>query len=361
MPRMDAPRHRIVYVIDDLGHGGAQRQLFLIARALAADARVTAVSLSGNVEPYARRLREHGAAVEIIARRGHLEAARLRALSATVARAEATVVHGFLDASNAYAFLAARARRIPVVLSLRSDRLRVTGARATVLRWMLRHADAVTVNSEAGREHLLRAAGVVPGRIHLVGNIVEPAGAPAGPAGPVVGCLGRLAGVKRFESVIAALPAVRASLPAARLVIVGDGPCRARLEAAAARIGVREHVVFTGATDDAATHLRGFGCLVVASEHEGLTNAALEALSLGVPVVAVPAGDLPRVIRDGVTGRIAADFSPAAIAAAVIEVLGSPSLRDTTAREGPALVRDRFSAQAARNTLLDLYGRLGSS
>jgi glycosyltransferase involved in cell wall biosynthesis len=358
MPRMNAPGHRIVYVIDDLGHGGAQRQLYLTARALAGEARVTVVSLSGTVEPYARRLRELGTAVVVIPRRGHLEAARVRALVAAVAAADATVVHGFLDASNAYAFLAARARRIPAALSLRSDRLRVTGPRAAVLRWMLRRSDAVTVNSEAGRDHLLHAVGVDAARVHLVGNIVETATAPAGPTGAVIGCVGRLVDVKRFETVIEALPAVRESIPEARLVIVGDGPCRARLEATAARLGVTPLVTFTGATEDAVTRIAGFGCLVVASEHEGLTNAALEALSLGVPVVAVPAGDLPRVVRDGATGLIAADGSPAAIAAAVTTVLRSPSLRETAAREGPALVRERFSAESARRTLLDLYARL---
>ena len=357
---MERSAPRVAWVIDDLGHGGAQRQLYLTVRALSGDVDARVVVLSGRVDPYAARLRALGVPVDVIARRSHLEIARVRALVRTLRASRVQVVHGLLDASNAYAFLAGRALRLPVVLSLRSDRLHVTGARAAALRWMLRRAEAVTVNSEAGHDHLLGALRVPGARVHRVPNIVLPPPSPGGSARTAgsVGCVGRLVAVKRFEAVIEAFPEVRRAVPGASLVVVGDGPCRARLEAAAARTGLGAAVKFTGAVEDAAERIAGLSCLVVASEHEGLANAALEAMAAGTPVVTVPAGDLPRLVTPGVTGVIARDGSPPSLAAAIVEVLRTPALAESAAREGPRVVGEKFPVETARRVLVDLYRHL---
>jgi glycosyltransferase involved in cell wall biosynthesis len=349
---------RVTFVIDDLGHGGAQRQLSLIAAALAGRVEVHVVSLSSSIDPYARRLASGGVSVTVLPRRSGLEPARLWALVRSLRASRPDVVHGVLGASNAYAFIAARVLRTPVVLSLRSDRLDVTGLRVRVLRGMLRRADAVTVNSRAGHRYLTANVGVPEARLVLVPNIVAVDAPASHSPSPVVGCVGRLVALKRFDAVIDAMAMVRERVPSARLVLVGDGPCRARLQASARALG--DAVEFAGAVDDAAPRMAGFACLVVASVHEGIPNAALEALALGVPVAAVPAGDLPDVVVEGLTGVIARDGSPAALADAITRVLTDGSLRDSARREGPRMIRERFSLDRTRDLLADLYHRLGT-
>lgn len=354
-------RPRVTFVIDDLGYGGTQRQLHLLARALSGLVEMRVIALSANVEPYRARLHELGVDVAVIPRRGSLDTGRMRALIANLKAGEAGIVHAMLEASNGYAFVAARALRRPLVLSLRNNRLTVTGARLSALRWMYRHADAVTVNSVAGHDHLLNTVGVAAERIQLVPNIVPVPGSPPrlDPApGPVIGCIGRLTDQKRFHAVIEAMPGVRARFPGARLEIVGEGPLRADLEATARRAGVDAYTEFTGVVADPALRMARYACLVIASGHEGVPNVALEALALGLPVVAVAVGDLARVVIDGVTGVIARDGSPAALANAVIATLGSPALRASVAHEGPRLVREHFSEAAARERSLEVYQRL---
>ena len=349
---------RVTFVIDDLGHGGAQRQLWLTAAALAGRVDIHVVSLSSSTDPYARRLADRGAAVTVLPRRSGFEPGRVIALVRALRASRPDVVHGVLGASNAYAFIAARALRTPVVLSLRSDRLDVTGLRLRVLRWMLRHADAVTVNSRAGHRYLTTRVGMPEARLVLVPNIVA-VDAPVSPTNsPVVGCVGRLVELKRFDAVIAAMTMVRERVPSARLVVVGDGPRRAPLQAAA--LALADAAEFTGAVDDAGPLIAGFACLVVASVHEGVPNAALEALALGVPVATVRAGDLPDVVVDGVTGVIARDGSPAALADAITRVLTDSGLRDSARREGPRMIRERFASDHTRDLLVDLYHRLGT-
>jgi glycosyltransferase involved in cell wall biosynthesis len=351
---------RVTFVIDDLGHGGAQRQLYLMLRALSGAGVFSVVALSDITEPYASRIRALGVTVEAIPRHSGFDAGRALALAQVLRKLDTGIVHALLEASDTYAFLAARLVRIPSVLSLRSDRLQTAGVRTPVLAWMMRSVPAVTVNSEAGREHVVKRVGVKSDRVTLIPNIVEVPGTPRDSAAiqPVIGAVGRLVEMKRFDILLDTLSAVRRVVPGARIVLVGDGPARPGLENLARRENIADSVQFTGEVDDAGAHIDTFACLVIASTHEGLPNAALEALARGVPVVTVAAGDLPRVVTDGVTGVIARDASPAAMSEAIVRALTSTTLQSSAAREGPRHMREHHSADRARRELLALYSRI---
>lgn len=349
------------FVIDDLGHGGAQKQLVLLASALAPRVAARVYVLSSLDQPHGSTLRARGIPVTTLARRSGLDLVRLRDLTRALRADRVDVVHGFLDAANVYAFVAGRRAGKPTVLSLRSERLRLGGVRGLALRWMLRRADAVTANSEAGRAFLVDRLHVAAQRVHRIPNLVAEATAPAAPDAtrPVVGCVGRAVALKRFDFVVRAFPLVRASVPAARLEIVGDGPELGALRALARELGVDDAVEFTGALDDAAPRIARFSCLVVASEFEGLPNAALEAMSLGVPVVARPVGDLAALVADGVMGVVVRDPAPAALSAGIVRALTDATLRARARDEAPRRVRERHSVGAALAALMPLYERLG--
>jgi glycosyltransferase involved in cell wall biosynthesis len=353
-------KRRVTYVIDDLGHGGTQRQLYLTLRSLNSASDYSVIVLSNLVEPYASLIRALGVHVDVVRRRGGLDALRLYALTVRLQMRQTRIAHAMLDASGIYTYLAARACRMPVVLSMRNEKLHVPGVRARVLTRALKNAAAVTANSEAGRKFLLDRIGVPAGRIHLVPNIVDVPAESRDPHAvqPVIGAVGRLVDWKRFDAVLDALPLVRRAVPDARVVMVGDGPERQRLENRARRADIAGAVEFTGAVDDARSLMDRFACLVVTSASEGTSNAALEALARGVPVVTVAAGDLPRIVKDGVTGVMARDTSPEALSEAIVRSLTSSSLQETAAREAPRLMRERYSAEKARDVLLKLYATL---
>lgn len=349
------------FVIDNLGHGGAQKQLALLAAVLPPRAIPRVYVLSSIVEPHGRTLHAHGVPVTTIARRSSVDVARLFPLARALASDRVDIVHGFLDAANAYAFLAARRLGKPAVLSLRNEKLILAGMRRRVLRWMLRHADAVTVNSDAGRAFLVDRVGVGNGRVYSVPNIApipraEAAGQVESP--PVVGCVGRLVDQKRFDAVLRAFPLVRARVPGARLEIVGDGSNLDALRALSRSLGLDDAVVFAGAVDDAASRIARMSCLVLPSAFEGLPNTALEAMGFGVPVVASPVGDLSTIVIDGVTGVVVRDIAPEPLAAGIVRALSDIALRARAREESPRLLRGRFSAPAALGVLVPLYERL---
>lgn len=111
----------------------------------------------------------------------------------------------------------------------------------------------------------------------------------AGPGELVLGCIGRLVPVKGQHLLLDAFARIAPRHPRARLVLVGDGPCRADLEARARRLHLDGIVRFTGLRDDAAALLAGFDLYAQPSLNEGMGRALAMAMTAGLPVVATQA------------------------------------------------------------------------
>jgi glycosyltransferase involved in cell wall biosynthesis len=137
---------------------------------------------------------------------------------------------------------------------------------------------------------------------------------------PAIGMVGRLRPEKRHDLALEAFSLLRRQGSSAILVLVGDGPMRPELEWQATRLGVAEHVRWTGERPNAGTLMRAFDVVVLCSEYEGMPLAALEALVAGVPVVATAVGGLPELLGGGV-GALVPPGSATALAEALAPIL----------------------------------------
>jgi glycosyltransferase involved in cell wall biosynthesis len=150
--------------------------------------------------------------------------------------------------------------------------------------------------------------------------------------------------------------------PHYKLLLLGDGEDRAKLAALAARRPARGRVVFAGSHghDALPAQLQAGDVFVRASRSEGLGNAFLEAMAVGLPVVGTPVGGIPDFLTDGVTGVFCRPDDPASIARAVLRLQTEPALRDRLVATGAALVRDRYGwddiARALDRLLTGLRG-----
>jgi len=352
---------RVAYFIDELQLGGATRQLAVLVRALSPRAEPMVYCLSRRSEPLGAELREAGIDVTVFERRLRWDPLFVRQLTRRLREDGVHLVHGWLEASNAYAWLAARPLRLPVVFSLQSDRLNLPPMRRRAVAWMGRRADAWTVNSRAGRKYLVETMGLPEARVTLVPNWLGVDLRPregTAPGPPSIALVGRLVAMKRADLLIDALALLRDRGIDACVDIVGDGPERGSLEARVAAAGLADRVRFAGMLMDVAPVIQRSACVVLPSEFEGLPNTAVEALAAGVPIVARPVGDLPDLVRDGSTGRLFTEGTADALAHALSEVLADDALAEAARREGPTLVRERFSIDTAIGTLAPLYERL---
>lgn len=183
-------------------------------------------------------------------------------------------------------------------------------------------------------------------KLHIVHCGVDPARyeRPRRETGAHLVFVGRLAAVKGVPVLFEALRGLIADHPDLRLTLVGDGPERAALEARAGDL--RGRVDFLGYRSQAevAGLLRDATALVLPSFAEGLPVVLMEALAARVPVVATRIAGVAELVEDGVSGRLVAPGDPAALRAALVEVLGDPGLRARMGEAGRARVVAEFDS-----------------
>lgn len=231
--------------------------------------------------------------------------------------------------------------------------------------------DRIVVLTEQEREeHLERGIGrreqfvVIPSGVDLPALRAQapPRGEARRRLGVSADCLllvgvGRMVPIKGFDVLVRALPAIVKEQPAARLCLVGDGPDGPALEAEAHALGVGDRVVLAGAHEHVAPFLAAADLLVAPSRNEGLGKSLVEAMALGLPVVATRVGGIPAVVADGETGSLVPPDDPAALARAVGALLKDAELRRRAGEAGRRRA-EQFSLAAMESRLLGLYREL---
>ncbi len=350
--------------------GGAQRQLEQLAPLLA-DRGVTVTVVTRWAPGLPRRSTASGLTVRRVGDGWSSPAASARFVAsgaAAIAAARPAVVHAhdLLSAALCGA-AAAGALRVPLVAKVAStgpggdlDVVRGRPGGQARLRLLLPRIAAFACVSDEVVQELLDA-GVPAGRCVLIPNGVDTArlhpteGPGARTAArvaldlpirePLVLFCGRLRAVKRLSVLAAAC-----AQAGARLVLVGEGPLADELAALPGTI-VR------GAVDDVEPYLRAADLYASASRTEGLSNAMLEALACGVPVVSVPASGVELLLGRG-GGLVSADAGATSLGRCLSTLLTDDALHDRTGRAARRTVVDHHDLRGTADALTDLYLRL---
>jgi glycosyltransferase involved in cell wall biosynthesis len=249
---------------------------------------------------------------------------------------------------------------------LRSLLIRLqTPVSARLERALLRRSSAVAVVNgliaaelaaelERGVPVVVRTNGVNPERFQPASAIRR---------GHDVLAVGRLVHGKGFEDLLLAWQTVARNAPSARLTIVGQGPLMSRLVELAASLGITSTVRFAGElsgtrSDELIGLYQAARVVVQPSHHEGLSTVVLEAMACAAAVVATDVGAHSTVISEGRNGRLVAAREPAALAAALSELLANPSLAHSLGSQARQTIVDRFSWPAIASAYIDLFGSL---
>ncbi|MDQ8021878.1 MAG: TIGR03088 family PEP-CTERM/XrtA system glycosyltransferase [Moraxellaceae bacterium] len=190
--------------------------------------------------------------------------------------------------------------------------------------------------------------GVDAERFHPVSPRAAVEGSPFNdPALWVIGTVGRVQAVKDHVGLVLAFAKLLRdggdAAGHARLMIVGDGPLRGEVEAAARSEGVADKLWLTGERSDVPQLMQAMDCFTLPSLGEGISNTVLEAMACGLPVVASAVGGNPELVREGGTGALVPAAQPDALAAALLAYVRDPALARAHGRAGRARIDAEFS------------------
>jgi glycosyltransferase involved in cell wall biosynthesis len=242
-------------------------------------------------------------------------------------------------------------------------------------RWSLPKADRVVTVCEAFAKQLVNM-GLPRARIHVQHNSIRPE--PAVSAQEMYAfrrklgifedermilAVGRLSKEKAQIDLLHAfkkLSDTHAEI-SARLVIVGDGPEREPLEAAAASLGISDRVVFAGQVKNVEGYYAAADVLANPSHSEGSPYVLLEAMAANLPIVATAVGGVPEMVENNQTALLVPASDPQAMADAIARVLGDEQLAQRLAASASTLGSFRFSPESYVRSLVKIYREVTSS
>ena len=171
----------------------------------------------------------------------------------------------------------------------------------------------------------------------------------------VIGYLGRLSAEKGLIYLIEAVSQLFIATIRLKLIIVGDGPERAKLERKVKGAGLESKVVFAGFQTETEEWYRVFDSFVLPSLTEGTPLALLEAMAAGLPVVASAVGGVPKVVSDGINGLLSPPGDAVALGDKIRVLIENPQLSRMLGNTGAQSVRAEYGIDRWCQAIEDCY------
>lgn len=259
---------------------------------------------------------------------------------------------------------------LPVVTTLHGTDVTLVGNDPNYLettRWGILQSDAVTAVSESLRQTTVEQLGI-HNQIDVVPNFIDPIRFEQTRSGPGARRWGRpgerllvhisnFRPVKRVLDVISIFERVQRKVPS-RLILVGDGPDRGKVEQYCREHHICGSITFIGSLPLVEEVLVGADLFLLPSESESFGLAALEAMSCEVPVIATQAGGLPEVVVHGETGYLCPVGDVEGMTSAALHLLEDEDRRRRMARASRRRAVEEFSQNAVVQRYRAIYQRV---
>jgi glycosyltransferase involved in cell wall biosynthesis len=365
-------RVRVVYLTHTLHIGGAEEMVSNLVHHLPRERYEPTVCCIGELGPIGEELAASGEAVTALnVDPGLRRPFDVLAISRYLRRTQPDIVHTFLLTASLYGRFAAALARVPIIIgtevNIYADK---RPHHVLAERLLATITDRIVTSAVSVKDYYVDQIGVDGARIRVIHNAVNFAqlettadrsalrcrlGLPADAL--VAGVIARLTEQKGHSYLLEALARVPA-LAAMHLLVVGDGPLRADLEALASARGISGRVHFAGSRRDLGDLISVMDLFVLPSLWEGLPLAMVLAMGGRVPVVATAVAGIPEVVTDGVTGLLVAPADAEQLGRALARLAGDPVLRRRLGDAARAHVLPRFGVDGYVAAVSGLYEEL---
>ena len=360
-------RLRVAMLASSLRLGGAEKQTVYMARALLHAGMDLRFFYLGGGGHYETVLREMGVPVRQIYFPNQPWKILVK-LIAALSRVQPHIVLASQFGDLRFGGIAGRCCNALIVGGVRSNGWYELRTYGWLGRRALRLAHGFVTNSHSARQ-TLTSQGVKSQKIEVLPNVIDLRDFDARSALPfpdslpadrvIVAAVGSLQPCKRFDRFLEALALARRSETALAGVIAGADYAEGRplLERAKALGLTPPDLIFLGECDRVPALLTRSAMLVLTSDYEGFPNVILEAMAARLPVITTPVGDAGVIVRHGQSGYVVQPDDPQSLAAAMVKLARSPSLRTDLGRAGRKRVEHEYPYEALLDRLLWVFRR----
>ncbi|MFZ5648384.1 MAG: glycosyltransferase [Bacillota bacterium] len=369
-------RLRVLHVIGGGEFGGAERHILNLATAMNPDMVDVSVCCLF-ADPFVKLAREAGIKAHSIPMRHKLDFGIVTKLRDLILEEKIDLVHTHGVRANLVGRLAARMAGVDTIVTtvhslLVQDYPDLFSRLANTFiekasRGLTTHFIAVS----GGLQKALIQQGIPEKKITVIYNGLNPqffqnTGIPGqwrkkagfSPGIPLVAIVGRLHPVKGHRYFLRSAAEILKVRNDVHFLVVGSGPERESLEEYTRELGISDHVTFTGFVSDVTELMPDLNLLIVPSLWEGFGLTALEAMAVGVPVVATSVGGLPEIVDHGTTGLLVPPADEAGLTRGIAWMLDHPQEAVEMAAAAKSVVEKKFMASAMARKTEELYRRL---
>jgi glycosyltransferase involved in cell wall biosynthesis len=323
----------------------------------------------GGVASALAELRDAGVAFLGLTRRSTADLRPWRELARQLRFRRIDVLHTHKFGSNAWGAAVGRLAGVPVIIAHEHtwSYVRRPLRRALDRQLIARASDAFLAVSSEDRRRMVELEGIDPRDVLVVPNgiaSVRPTDRDIRgelgilPDTPVIGAVGRLSRQKAPHILMQATRRLVDEFPQLQVLVVGDGPERARVASLAETLRITRAVQFVGERGDVPDILKILDVGVSTSDWEGSPLSVIEYMGAGLPTVATAVGGVPDLIADTVHGRLVPPGDPIALAEAVAQLLREPEMAQEMGRRARERQRREFDLELLVDRLERLYEEL---
>ena len=373
---------RVMLMTDEMEVGGSQRQIVQLAMGLK-ERGIECVVLYF-IKPSFLVDRLHAAGIQTLRvdKRRRVDPEFVWKLRQAIRQWAPDVLHCYSFTAELWGAIATRllpaSERPTLITSVRGTYEWYSANQWRMKHWASQRSQGIISNSREGAEYAARQMGLPMSRFSIVHNGVEvpeppadavaalrkeytattPNGQADAPFETLLLFVGRLVEHKNLPRLLDAFARVAAERPHVRLLLVGGGPLHDTLAARIRELKLDERALLLGERSDVAALMKAADLLVAPSLREGMSNVILEAMALGLPVLATRVGGTPEVIEDGRHGVLVDPTDTQALADAMLQLIDDPVRRQAIGQAGRQKVLEQYSPPAMVSAMLKEYSRV---